>query len=158
MNPNSGPVEAVEYFIGTEDGDTVTVAGDVAVMIEGRGGNDTLTGGGGNDTIKGGAGDDIIDGGTGAEAVDQLTGGGGDDRFMWGDGDTVKDFAAGDLIDLADLIGRSHVTIEALTGDVTGVMVSVDDGNTATTMTLETSVSAEDMMANLEGYFFFGPA
>ena len=68
--------------------------------IEGRGGNDSLTGGtGGADTIDGGAGadmhrrcgdgDDTIDGGAGA---DMLTGGGGNDTFMWGNGDTIKDF------------------------------------------------------------------
>ena len=62
-------------------------------VIRGNGGADTITGGGGNDTLYGGA---------------------GSDRFVFGDAqkigwDTIKDFAAGDKIDVSQMDADSTV-------------------------------------------------
>lgn len=77
------------YFYGTVNGgagnDTVTVldGGNVAYMVgevlNGNGGNDSLTGSWDGDTIFGGAGYDTLAGGAG---LDYLYGGFSDDRFV----------------------------------------------------------------------------
>lgn len=82
--------------------------------IEGRGGNDTLTGGGGNDYFLGGAGDDVLTGNGGNDTLDggagtnTLTGGTGNDTFYFTsaiDGVDTFDFSSGeDRIALDDAI------------------------------------------------------
>lgn len=88
---------------------------DLADLLLGGSGNDTIEGGGGRDTIDGGTGDDRLVGGAG---VDALTGGPGADRFVFaptgatglppdtgqgeGNRDVVTDFRPGeDLLDLS---------------------------------------------------------
>jgi serralysin len=64
---------------------------EVANRLEGLGGNDVLDGFEGNDTLIGGTGSD------------DLTGGAGNDTFVFGAlelSDVIRDFAAGDRIDL----------------------------------------------------------
>lgn len=89
-------------------------------LIEGGPGSETLAGGPGNDTILGKAGDDHILGGPGNDTIvggagrDVLEGGAGADVFRFRPGDTgdvtagpladlVKDFGAGDLLDIRSL-------------------------------------------------------
>ena len=81
--------------INTEGGnDTVDASAiDVAVKVNGSGGNDTLTGGSANDTLNGGSGEDKLVGGPGNDKLqgqgssyDTLTGGEGDDTLDGGDG------------------------------------------------------------------------
>ena len=57
--------------MGGDGDDTITFDDTIGVplRIEGRGGNDTITGGAGADTILAGAGDDVIDGGRGADLI-----------------------------------------------------------------------------------------
>ena len=77
-------------------------------ILSGGAGNDQLLGGLGNDALNGGAGNDTLNGGVGR---DVFTGGDGNDRFVFkpGDfggtkrttGDVIKDWNAGDRIDLS---------------------------------------------------------
>ncbi|MEP1199604.1 CAP domain-containing protein [Tateyamaria sp.] len=102
--------------------------------LRGNAGNDTVNGGGGNDRLYGGANNDLISGGAGNDALnggagrDRLAGGIGNDTMTGGDGsdvfvfstgrDVVRDFGAGDVIDLrgptqitsfADLSENAHM-------------------------------------------------
>jgi Ca2+-binding RTX toxin-like protein len=77
-------------------------------------GNDQIDGLGGNDTIYADAGNDVV---TGNVGVDDMTGGAGSDRFRYagtaatgyhsgvgaGRRDRIRDFGAGDKIDLASV-------------------------------------------------------
>lgn len=63
------------------------------VVVNGRGGNDTLHGGAGHDLLFGGAGSDLVDGGNGNDVVsgqggqfDTGIGGAGDDKVLGGSG------------------------------------------------------------------------
>ncbi len=60
--------------------------------LKGDAGNDTLDGGEGRDTLKGGDGDDLLRGGKG---TDQLNGGGGSDSLIGGNGDDQLKGGAG---------------------------------------------------------------
>jgi len=89
------------------------------------GGTDVLKGGGGNDTLRGGAGADVLVGGGNVDRLDGglgrdlLTGGAGNDTYEFDDvndtavaatdADRIRDFAAGDKIDLSDMIGGVFV-------------------------------------------------
>lgn len=77
-----------------------------ANKLYGLAGDDSLTGGAGKDLLDGGSGNDTLASGVGA---DTLAGGTGNDRFVFNTAaeaglgaarDVVKDFAAGDLVDL----------------------------------------------------------
>ncbi|MBG9390405.1 hypothetical protein I5803_20410 [Caenimonas sp. DR4.4] len=84
--------------IGTESAEAMT-APATSYRMEGRGGNDTLTGGAGNDTLDGGAGTDSLTGGAGndsyvvdsaSDAVVEASTGGTADTVMVGmDGYTL---------------------------------------------------------------------
>jgi Ca2+-binding RTX toxin-like protein len=106
-----------------------------AVVLAGNGGNDTLTGGSGNDYLYGGAGNDTLIGNGGNDTLiggtgaDTLTGGAGNDTFVLsnaaitngaGNVDIITDYAAGDVIDLTQIL-------KVLTGTniVTGGFVRV---------------------------------
>jgi Ca2+-binding RTX toxin-like protein len=61
-----------------------------AVYIDGRAGNDTITGGTGNDLLQGGSGVDVIQGGAGhdviiADSIHQVTGRAGNDTAVYSD-------------------------------------------------------------------------
>ena len=89
--------------------DRVTAPSDSAVVINGGGGNDTLSGGNGNDSLNGGTGNDMLGGGggddrlTGGTGDDVLTGGGGRDVFVFDNqgpsgADRITDLGPTDLI------------------------------------------------------------
>lgn len=101
---------------------------DLAELLLGGSGNDTIEGGGGRDTINGGTGDDRLVGGAG---VDALTGGPGADRFVLvptsftglppdtgrgeGNRDVVTDSRSGeDLLDLSGYHGAPNLRWEAV--------------------------------------------
>jgi Ca2+-binding RTX toxin-like protein len=97
-----------------------------ALVVNGLGGNDTMTAGNGLDGLinvhfDGGAGDDSLGGGDGD---DVLTGGDGADTFVFGRGaDEITDFADGsDKIELAvtgiDDFGDLDGLIQDIGGDV----------------------------------------
>ena len=65
----------IENIVLTEQGDTFDASKDNAgVIVDGGGGNDSITGGAGNDTITGGTGDDtfILTSGGGSDAIDDF--------------------------------------------------------------------------------------
>jgi 2',3'-cyclic-nucleotide 2'-phosphodiesterase (5'-nucleotidase family) len=75
------------------DGIVLTAAG----LVEGSGGDDSLTGRGGNDTILAGVGNDTVSGGFGNDVID---GAAGDDTLSGGAGNDTVD--GGDGADRAD--------------------------------------------------------
>jgi VCBS repeat-containing protein len=98
----------VAVRVGGNGNDTLTGDADLADLVFGQNGNDTLSGQGGNDLLCGGNGNDILSGGAGDDSLfgaggnDRLTGGSGADRFSGGIGtDVATDFTAaeGDTTD-----------------------------------------------------------
>ena len=81
-------------------GDDSLLGGRGCDSLDGGGGADALSGGAGRDLLRGGARCDALAGGAGA---DRLVGGGGADVFVFragGGPDLVRDFGAGDRIDV----------------------------------------------------------
>jgi hypothetical protein len=99
----------VDDIRGTAAADAITITGNGAIIVNGVGGNDNLTGGngadrfdggigndrllgnGGNDALLGGVGNDRLEGGMGN---DVLTGGTGLDTMIGGAGRDIFDFNA----------------------------------------------------------------
>lgn len=85
----------VEVILGSPQNDTITNGTRRGMVIDGRGGNDTLTGGSGNDTITGGAGVDVINAVGGRDSIIADDGeidtinGGRDSDTVTGDGNDV---------------------------------------------------------------------
>lgn len=99
-------------------------------LLSGLDGNDTINGGvGGNDTLVGGRGDDVLIGGTGKDTF----------RFAPGDGhDVIKDFSAGDAIDIyAYLKGGLAPSIQDVGDDV---VLSFANGDSITLMGVDPSI------------------
>ncbi|MEM9971686.1 MAG: calcium-binding protein, partial [Pseudomonadota bacterium] len=112
--------------------------------VYGGRGDDTLFGIEGANTLTGGAGDDSLVGGsftdtlTGGRGDDTLVGGSGSDTFVYRDGhgrDIIRDFGAGDRIDLTALPVPSYAALRA-TYDVAvtsqGVLIDLGGGHTLT--------------------------
>lgn len=109
---------AVERLAYAGQGDFAGTGNDLANEITGGGGADTLFGLDGDDTLRGGAGADTIWGGRGA---DQLWGGAGEDVFVFraddaagpaaGGRDWIRDFEAGDRIDLSRIAVETGVAL-----------------------------------------------
>jgi hypothetical protein len=147
-------------FVGTSGDDSNTgntgdnvLAGNAGNdTLNGGDGNDTIYGGSGNDTLSGGIGNDILRGGTGA---DTLNGGAGNDQFILsnaaitngaGNVDIIQDYAAGDVIDITqilnvaagtDIVADGYVRISTTTG---AIQVDIDGsaGSGATWVTVAT--------------------
>lgn len=104
--------------IGTGNDLDNTLAGNRrANRLSGENGDDRLFGGAGNDVLRGGNGDDTLDGGAGK---DLLNGGAGADVFRFTDSgdiggraakaDRIRDFEAGDFLDLSAIDADSRAT------------------------------------------------
>lgn len=124
--------------------DTV-FAGTEADLINGQGGSDLLWAGGGNDTVvagagqddlRAGAGDDRLFGGAGQDTLnggagnDTMTGGADADVFVLSAGsDVIRDFRAGDRIDMSGLNNVSGFgDLDALLSQL-GSSVTLEIGN-----------------------------
>ncbi|UVC07125.1 M10 family metallopeptidase C-terminal domain-containing protein [Rhizobium sp. TH2] len=97
----------IEDANGGDKGDLL-IGNEGDNTLYGFAGNDTMLGGSGADTLYGGDGNDRIDGGRG---IDELYGEIGADRFVFSTGygeDAIKDFEAGDHIDLTRLKGFTN--------------------------------------------------
>ncbi|NKX38983.1 Hint domain-containing protein [Tritonibacter mobilis] len=111
-----GTFEEIEGHTLTQHDDTVDASADSSgVVLDGLGGNDSLTGGSGDDSIRGGDGADTILGGAGNDTLaanngdDSVDGGAGNDSLIGGSGantlaggdgdDSISGGNAGDSID-----------------------------------------------------------
>ena len=81
----------IENALGGAGADTL-LGSELANLLDGGAGADTLRGAGGDDTLAGGAGADLLDGGAGN---DTLRGGEDDDVLVGGAGNDVLDGGAG---------------------------------------------------------------
>jgi Ca2+-binding RTX toxin-like protein len=104
---------------GTEGNDYI-VAQDTGATIDGKGGNDNITGGMMNDTIIGGTGDDILDGGMGADTY-KFSQGFGHDTIV----DNMASMMSEDVIEFTDLTS-SDVTLAIVGSDVLLTAISGD--------------------------------
>ena len=115
-------------FLGDATGNTIN--GNTSDnAIAGYAGNDILNGDAGNDTLYGGAGNDTLNGGIGLDTLygglglNTLTGGAGNDKFVIDRGaiaevaqvDIITDYAAGDVVNLVQLVSVATGT-NILTG------------------------------------------
>ena len=91
----------VENAVGGAGDDTIS-GNSVNNVLTGNDGDDFLFGRAGDDKLHGNTGDDVLNGGAGN---DQLFGGAGNDVFVFTDAgvDTIKDYQAGEKIDLSGL-------------------------------------------------------
>ena len=141
-------------------GDDRIIGNELANVLDGQGGNDTLIGGAGNDRLDGGAGDDRINGGAGA---DILTGGAGADDFIYTDkadsglatlADTITDFdVTKDIIDLASLLEADQFEFlgkEAFSGKGAEVRFTASTTSTLVEIDIDGDGTA-DMAINLTG-------
>jgi hypothetical protein len=121
-----------------------TLLGDNTDIIEGDGGNNTLTGTGANERLYGYGGNDTITGGDGADLIrggagnDTLSGGDGNDVLIDGNGSDTFDAGAGN--DLILITGNTFVSIEG--GDGFDILqmeggFTLDSINTATVSNIE---------------------
>lgn len=95
--------------IGSDMQDYITsgyVVGNTEVLLDGRGGDDTLIGGVGADWLIGGNG------------ADTLEGGAGDDVLFIDNGDSVSGGAG---FDIADVVGLGAISIDLLATDIEAV-------------------------------------
>ena len=106
--PGILPTE-LDIRVGTNAVDPFTAAADVAAIFDGGGGADALTGSEladvllgqrGNDTITGNGGDDFLDGGDGADTFN--TGLGNDTVLGGRNKDNVGGMAGNDIVDAGD--------------------------------------------------------
>ncbi len=96
----------LESLIANAGNDTITANAAVAATIDGRGGNDSITGGGLGDILTGGLGNDTVNAGSGGDLVlggagtDTLNGQDGDDALFGGDGaDALNGGTGADKLD-----------------------------------------------------------
>ncbi|MCI4661751.1 MAG: hypothetical protein MRY63_08045 [Neomegalonema sp.] len=127
--------DQLESFYGSDAGaDTVTAYGlDVSAYIDGRGGNDSLTGsshddeiqgGAGNDTLIGGLGNDVLDGGEGNDIV-WLAGAADDYQVVFADnGDmTITNLLTGEI----DIVRN----VEGLEFDAGAILYGTEEADLA---------------------------
>ncbi|MGZ2257083.1 LamG-like jellyroll fold domain-containing protein [Roseobacter sp. A03A-229] len=77
-------------------------------LLNGDGGNDTITGGDGNDQILGGAGDDLL---VGQEGNDTIDGGADDDTIQVADTHGTDSISGGDGFDMLEFLGTHGVEV-----------------------------------------------
>ncbi|MEQ1717109.1 MAG: DUF4114 domain-containing protein, partial [Hyphomicrobium sp.] len=113
-------------------------------QVFGSNSNDTITGDKGRNTIDGAAGNDVIRGGAGA---DFMTGGRGNDTFVWSTKDVgasqgvdhIRDFAAGDRLNLHELLKGQKFSSLA---DV----VKVSDGTDGSKVSVKVGANLVDVV------------
>lgn len=103
------------HMKGTRGDDALSAASSTnGVIMDGRAGNDALTGGSGEDVLYGGSGKDFLFGGAGNDVLsggsgnDTMVGGAGNDKLVGGDG--VNQFMPGAGSNLID-VGPGIATI-----------------------------------------------
>ncbi len=178
-NGSSNPLSGVENIIGTEGNDLIMLAANYttdggAPTIDGRGGNDHISGTNTNgDTLIGGTGDDVLSGLAGndlligGEGNDTLYGGTGGDTFKFGETgagnvDVIADYVFGDddTIDLSDLLDAAFntgddvanfVKLETSGGNTTVQVDVTGSGSTWVDVTTLQGVDSGDVTIAFEG-------
>ena len=130
-------------------GNFTGIGNDLANVITGGAGNDTLSGAGGNDTLNGGAGDDVLNGGadddtlTGGIGNDALSGGVGNDSL---NGGADNDILAGGLG--ADVLnGGAGNDTASYAGETSAMFVDLTAGTARRGAALN---PVEDTLAGIE--------
>jgi len=123
----------VERLYANAGSTGITLQGnELGNLIFGGAGNDTLMGHDGADTLTGNGGNDRLIGGAG---IDTLFGNAGVDTFvlqnLFADRDTIRDFAAGDKIEVSASLFGNGLTAGSLnanqfTSNATGVATTTD--------------------------------
>ncbi|MDD3597207.1 calcium-binding protein, partial [Sulfuricurvum sp.] len=96
-----GSVNDIINLTVSEDDDTINGT-ELGLILDAKGGNDTITAGAGSDTINGGSGDDVINAGNGTNTVygglgnDTLVTGAGNDTVYGDEGDDIISAGSGD--------------------------------------------------------------
>lgn len=130
---------SIENVEGTSLADAIVGADNVANLLDGNGGDDTLFGLSGNDTIRGGNGADRLDGGAGVDTVDYSDAGGAVTLRLWNqtasggiaDGDVLSGFESaigghGDDV----FIGSDNVANLLATGDGNDTLFGLSGNDT----------------------------
>ncbi|MDF1878942.1 hypothetical protein JHD46_04735, partial [Sulfurimonas sp. SAG-AH-194-C20] len=121
---DSDQIRNIENVKGSNTGDD-SITGDALVnIIDGQGGDDTLSGGLGDDTVIGGAGDDTL---RGNEGDDRLDGGSGSDTADYtNEGKITVDLAVADTV---SIINGANTDTDTLVGieNITGSDTKADD-------------------------------
>ena len=135
-------VNKFETIIATDFDDTITGSKDAEWLV-GGGGADTIRSQGGADTVEGGA---------------------GSDSFVWESGDvmkgksflgmdTIKDYEAGETLDISDLIslsgGQTLSDVVDVTDGASGTTISVDMGKGFVDVVLLEGVHGESLSSLL---------
>lgn len=114
-------LNTIEIVRGTAFADTISAAGrgdSVGMILNGAGGDDTVTGGAGNDTLMGEGGNDTLLGGDGG---DTLNGDAGNDLLQGqGGGDILNGGADYDKADYADKSSGVNITMDDSPNDGVG--------------------------------------
>jgi Ca2+-binding RTX toxin-like protein len=144
--------------------DDFLTGNNLANLLEGVDGNDTVSGGGGNDrlfgedgndTLNGGAGNDFLEGDSGAAGNDTQTGGTGNDTFIFFGSfglDTITDFKAGaglgDKISFDDAVFSDFAVVQAASAQVGADVVITKDASNNITLknVLLANLNADDFM------------
>lgn len=148
-----------ELFVGTTKIADVTgfetinhTGTDLAGLMNGLSGNDSLYGRGGNDTINGLGGDDLLDGGTGNDLLaggagnDSLVSGGGLDGQFGGAGDDRFSLTSDGLVDTID----GGIGSDVLTLGFSLAAPVVMTGSLATGATISTGGVVQANLAGIE--------
>jgi Ca2+-binding RTX toxin-like protein len=149
--------DGLEALVANQGDDHITANPAAAAYIDGRGGNDTITGSGlddflvggtGNDTVNAGVGTDLITGGSGTDTVngedgnDVIFGGDDNDSITGGAGDDVLHGDAG-TNQLTGGTGNDSFYVDSATDTVTeGVGEGSDSVFASVTYTLPSNVEA----------------
>jgi Ca2+-binding RTX toxin-like protein len=134
---------------GTAGRDSLAAAAGIAPTIDGKDGNDQLSGHKGNDRLLGGAGDDVLYGNGGDDTLDGgagndlLTGGEGRDLYLFGRGagrDTLSPGSANarneDVIRLGADIAPTQLDLRIVAGNLELNLLDAAGNPTADTLVL----------------------
>jgi Ca2+-binding RTX toxin-like protein len=137
-NADTSDVVAVRTGGGDDAIGASGLTGAPRLELDGRGGDDTISGGDGADRLRGGGGDDLVSGGRGD---DEARLGAGFDGFFWVEGDGSDTVHGGAGTDFLSFISSGAAEAVALTAAGAGTLLTRDVGAITMTLTNLESVS-----------------
>jgi|GEM_PF-6108848 len=139
--------KGIVTWTGTNNGDIGWASNDYIWKMDGKGGDDILTGGHNDDIMIGGTGNDMLSGNDGADllkgdlGIDSLYGGAGSDVLYGGIGNDILDGGAGDdvlylenygdVLHGGDGIDVLNASTYKITGKEVGLKIDAGAGNYA---------------------------